>query len=109
MGRLTYDSTTHIDFDDRVLAHLQVVMGAKLRRKESFFFTWTNAQDIGDGRGSLWIHPAIPLYFKFTGGRPPSINRSWIDALMLTANTPGGLRLIPEPDVRLPDAAEEQE
>ena len=36
MGKLTYDSTLTVDFDDRVLAHLQLVIGAKLRRAESF-------------------------------------------------------------------------
>jgi len=40
MGKLTYDSTLTVDFDDRVLAHLQLVIGAKLRRAESFYFSW---------------------------------------------------------------------
>ena len=35
MGKLTYDSTMTVDFDDRVLAHLQLVIGAKLRRAET--------------------------------------------------------------------------
>lgn len=108
MGRMTYDSTTNVDFEDRLLAHLQVVIGAKLRRNEAFFFSWKNDMEIGDGRGSLWMHPTIPLYFKFTGSRPPSINRHWIDALMLTANTPAGLRLVPEPDTHH-EASEEHE
>jgi hypothetical protein len=28
MGKLTYDSYLTVDFDDRVLAHLQLVIGA---------------------------------------------------------------------------------
>jgi hypothetical protein len=109
MGRLTYDSTTTVDFEDRLLAHLQLVMGAKLRRNEAFFFSWKNDTEIGNGRGSLWIHPTIPLYFKFTGSRQPSINRYWIDALMLTANTPAGLRLVPEPETPAHGTPEEHE
>ncbi|WP_127795299.1 ATP-dependent DNA ligase [Agromyces sp. LHK192] len=97
MGKLTYDSTLGVDFDDRVLAHLQLVIGAKLRRGESFFFSWRDDPSIGDGRSSLWMHPSVPLAFKYSGGRPPSINRTWIEALMDTANSPSGLVIVPEP------------
>ncbi|MCX7522464.1 ATP-dependent DNA ligase [Microbacterium sp. STN6] len=97
MGKLTYDSTLTIDFDDRVLAHLQMVIGAKLRRNEAFYFSWKDDTAIGDGRSTLWMHPTIPIYFKFAGGKQPSINRRWVDALMMTANSPSGLQLVPEP------------
>jgi hypothetical protein len=97
VGKLTYDSTLTVDFEDRVLAHLQLVIGAKLRRAESFYFSWRDDPAVGDGRSALWIHPTIPLYFKYAGGRQPSINRAWIDLLMSAANSPGGLHLMPEP------------
>lgn len=100
MGKLTYDSTLGVDFDDRVLAHLQLVIGAKLRRGESFYFSWRDDPAIGDGRSTLWLHPRISLVFKYAGGRQPSINRAWVDALMSTANSPGGLVLVPEPEAR---------
>ena len=41
MGTLTYDSKLSASFDDRVLAHLQIVIWAKIRRGEPFSFTWT--------------------------------------------------------------------
>ncbi len=97
MGRFMYGDTARIDFDDRVLAHLQVVVGTKLRRSEPFYFSWRDDPAVGDGRSALWIHPTIPLYFKYAGGRQPSINRAWIDLLMSAANSPGGLHLMPEP------------
>lgn len=97
MGRLAYDSTLTVDFEDRLLAHLQIVIGAKLRRNEAFYFSWRDDQSIGDGRSTLWMHPTIPLHFKYNGARPATINRQWIDELMLTANTPGGLQVVPEP------------
>ncbi|BDZ63799.1 DUF7882 family protein [Agromyces mangrovi Wang et al. 2018] len=97
MGKLTYDSTLTVDFDDRVLAHLQLVIGAKLRRGESFYFSWRDDTSIGNGRSALWMHPSISLHFKFSGGRPPSINRAWIDALMSTANSSSGLQIVREP------------
>lgn len=98
LGKLTYDSTLAIDFDDRALAHLQLVIGAKLRRGESFFFGWKDDTVSGEGRTTIWVNPHIPLSFKFSGGRPPTINRLWVDQLMVTANSPQGLQLLPEPD-----------
>ncbi|MEF2975639.1 hypothetical protein V3W46_00275 [Subtercola sp. YIM 133946] len=54
MGKLVYgDSGTEIEFDDRVLTHLQIVIGAKLRRRESFFFSWKDDPAVGDGRSSI--------------------------------------------------------
>src|SRR4051812_28202017 len=67
MGKLTYDSTLVVDFDDRVLAHLQVVIGAKLRRNESFYFSWRDDSAVGDGRSVIWLHPSIALMYKFHG------------------------------------------
>jgi hypothetical protein len=39
MGAFNYDSTLKVDFDDRVLAHIQIVIGAKLRRGESCYLS----------------------------------------------------------------------
>lgn len=98
MGSLIYGSTAiEIEFDDRTLEHLQIVIATKLRRHESFFFSWRDPQKVGDGRSSLWMDPAIPLYFKYNGGRVPSISRSWLSALTASANSSSGLVLTDEP------------
>jgi len=97
MGKLTYDSSLVVDFDDRVLAHLQIVIAAKLRRGESFTFSWRDSPDIGDGRTTVWLDSTIPLVFKYLGGRQPVINRVWIEHLTATANSGTGLHLTPEP------------
>ena len=97
MGTLTYDSTLTADFDDRTLAHIQFVVGAKLRRDEAFYFTWKDDSSMGDGRSTIWVHPSVPLAFKFVGSRVPTINREWVDALMLSANSSAGLHVLPEP------------
>jgi hypothetical protein len=99
VGKLTYDSTLTADFDDRTLAHLQLVVAAKLRRGESFFLGWRDDAAAGDGRTMIWLHPTIPVAFKFYGSRLPAINRAWIEALMLSANTPQGLQILPEPEM----------
>jgi hypothetical protein len=90
MGTLSYDRVV-VEFDDRILTHLQVVIVQKLRRGESFLFSWRNAVEVGDGRSSAWLHPAIPLYFKFTGGHAPSLNPEWIAQLTRSANSSQGL------------------
>lgn len=101
MGRLTYDHTTSIEFDDRSLAHLQIVIGTKLRRGEAFYFSWADDQSMGDGRNVIWLHPTMPLRFRYDGGRHPSINRAWIEQLMNLANSSEGLRMTPEPNEAL--------
>jgi hypothetical protein len=83
--------------DDRALAHLQMVVANKLRRGEPFFFTWKDDPSIGHGRTAVWVHPACNMVFTYHGGRRPPLNRIWIEALSQLANTPAGLRLIPEP------------
>jgi hypothetical protein len=97
MGKFIYDSIVKVDFDDRLLAHLQHVIGTKLRRGEPFHFTWKDDTSIGNGRTTVWLHPRVSLVYKFYGHRTPRINRAWIEALMFTANSTTGLYAVPEP------------
>jgi hypothetical protein len=98
MGKLLYSSGAfEIDFDDRALAHLHIVISAKLRRGEKFFFSWKDDISVGSGRSSIWLEPSIPLYFKFAGSKPPSINRAWIEAMVLSGNSNAGLTFMAEP------------
>ena len=90
MGHLTYDGNT-VQFDDRVLTHLQIVIVQKLRRNESFLMSWRDSPDIGDGRGSMWISPAVPMYFKFLGGKVPQIDEEWLLVLGKSAESSTGL------------------
>lgn len=98
MGKLLYGSTSmEVEFDDRALMHLQIVITAKLRRQEAFVFSWRDAFEVGDGRSSIWLHSSIPLYFRYFGSRIPAVNREWIEALTVSANSPGGLHFSDEP------------
>ncbi|RFA10557.1 hypothetical protein B7R54_16090 [Subtercola boreus] len=98
MGILLYGNPSiEIDFDDRALTHLQIVITAKLRRRESFVFSWTDSPGAGSGRSSIWVDPSSTLYYRFYGSRIPSINRVWIERLMASANSGGGLYFTPEP------------
>jgi len=89
MGYLMYKGLI-VDFDDRILAHLQIVIVQKLRRGESFLLSWPNVGEPG-GHSSAWLHPSIPLYFRFCGGHAPSINESWLHCLSESANSSAGL------------------
>ncbi|GGF26203.1 DUF7882 family protein [Subtercola lobariae] len=98
MGKLVYgDSGTEIEFDDRVLTHLQIVIGAKLRRRESFFFSWKDDPAVGDGRSSIWLDSSVPLYFRYNSNKVPALNREWITVMTASANSGAGLTFIEEP------------
>lgn len=99
MGKLIYGTPgVEVEFDDRVLAHLRVVIVTKLRRGESFTMQYAYGTAGNAGHASLWMHPSIPLQFTFAGSKEPTLNRAWIEALMLGASTTVGLQLLPEPD-----------
>lgn len=97
MGKFIYDGLVKVDFEDRLLLHLQMVIAAKLRRGEPFNFTWKDDSSIGDGRTTVWMHPRTSIVYKYYGSRRPGVNRAWIEALAYTASTPAGLHIIPEP------------
>jgi hypothetical protein len=93
MGTLVYDGADAAGLDDRTLAHLQVIIVNKLRRQESFPFTWS------DERRSMtiWLSPTTPIAFVYHGNRRPRLNRVWLEQLALMANSVGGLTIVPEP------------
>lgn len=96
MGVLLYGSATEYEFDDRTLAHLKFVIVSRLRQQESFLLSWTLDAGVGSGRVSIWISPAVPLQFKFSGSRPPTINKTWIDIMSRLSNSSRGLIVISE-------------
>jgi hypothetical protein len=104
MGVLFYDGQ-EFDFDDRVLAHLQIVISTKLRRGENFFLGWSLPIERGSGRHTIWLDNGVPLHFFFEGSKAPTINRDWIEALLLSAGRATGLQLTDEPEPRTPKSS----
>ncbi|WP_127792199.1 ATP-dependent DNA ligase [Agromyces sp. LHK192] len=105
MGILTYRFIRTVQIEDRPLAHLRSVILAKLRRGESFAFSWETPVEQGSGRNSIWLSPDIPIVFEFFDGRDIALDPAWIRALTKAANSPGGLVLVPEPGTEdAPDA-----
>ena len=97
VGTIYYgDSGTPIGIEDRALAHLKVAITTKLRRGESFTLSWRHGEDQPRGRSTLWLHPSIPLRFVFDEPETPELSRTWIEDLMRSANSTGGIQLVPE-------------
>lgn len=98
MGLFIYGSAGFsVDFDDRTLIHLQLVVGPKLRRDESFFFTWSGETGSGHGRTSLWLDRSVPMIFQCVSDQRYDINRDWLEVLTISANSAQGLQLVAEP------------
>lgn len=96
MGHLTYGGSQEYEFEDRTLAHLKIAITMKLRRQESFLLSWSNPAERGGGRTSIWLNPGIPLTFRFSGSRPPQLNKEWLETLCELSNTAQGLTVVPE-------------
>ena len=96
MGQLHYGSPpATYEIDDRTLAHVELVVLAKLRRNESFALTLDAEK--GEGRSTLWINASSTLRFDFSA-QSHDINRVWLDELIDSANTTLGMRIVPEPE-----------
>ncbi|QNE36721.1 DUF7882 family protein [Leifsonia shinshuensis] len=98
MGTLFYgDALSSVEFDDRLLAHLQLAIITKLRRNESFVFSWDIPVTGGSGSNSVWLSPTLGLRFTYPTHTREPINRAWVEALVRTANSVSGLRVVDEP------------
>ncbi|MEJ6490380.1 hypothetical protein PQI23_11675 [Leucobacter sp. USCH14] len=95
MGNLIHGGREY-EFEDRLLAHLQFVIGQKLKKQECFFLSWHKPHDQGDGRLSLWLSPYATVAFRFSGSREPELSKAWVRALNALAHTPRGLIAITE-------------
>jgi hypothetical protein len=97
MATLFYGaSDVPIHIEDRALAHLKIVIATKLRRQESFTLSWRHPEGEPGGRSTIWIHPSIPLRFTFDEPEQPQLNPRWIDDLMQSVNSTGGILLVDE-------------
>ncbi|WP_067195778.1 DUF7882 family protein [Microbacterium sp. XT11] len=97
MGTFIYEGGPRLQVDDRTLAHLQLVVTEKLRRRQPFSFSWREDPSVGGGRTTVWVHAGTSLTFSYGVAQPTEVNRAWLEALALTADSPGGLHLVPEP------------
>ncbi|OCG74741.1 hypothetical protein [Microbacterium sediminis] len=109
MGILYYGgSAVPIHIEDRALAHLKVVIIAKLRRNESFTVSWRHPEGEPQGRSTIWIHPSLPLRFVFDEPGAPELNRAWVEELAHSANALGGITLVDE-HIEAPDECDDED
>ncbi|MFF1875632.1 hypothetical protein [Kitasatospora herbaricolor] len=101
MGNLLYGAQARpAEIDDRLLAHLEIVILSKLRRQETFALSWIGdtAGSEGGSKRTIWISANTDLEFEYSTTEHQSINRAWVELLASGADR-GNLRLRPEPGV----------
>jgi hypothetical protein len=87
---MSYDGLV-TEFDDRLLAHLHIVIVQQFKRQESFAMSWLNGLNLGNGRTSIWLHPDASITFTFAGSKPPTIDETWLRRLTDSARSSHGL------------------
>jgi hypothetical protein len=90
MGTLTYDETV-VEFDDRTLTHLEIVIVQRFRTGSGLLLSWTDPLSVGGGRSSLWLTPKALVRFWFAGSRVPEVDRVWVSELAGAAGSGAGL------------------
>lgn len=94
MAKLYYGTTTEpISINDRMLAHVKVVVATKLRRGESFTLSWIHGADEPTGRSTIWLQPSIPLRFVFESEQPEALDQNLLKRMANDANSSRGLSL----------------
>jgi hypothetical protein len=98
LGKFIYGMPSiEVEIDDRVLAHVKAVITSKLRRDESFTFTYEDPTGDELTHNSVWLDSSIPIQFEISGTQDPPLNRDWLEELSRSANSAGGLRIVAEP------------
>ena len=92
MGTLTY-GTRDVPVDDRLLAHLSIVLTQKLRRREGFLLTLPSG-DRHLHSEAFWVSASSDLTFSYSGNRVPSFNHEWLEQMMNESFSTQGLDLL---------------
>jgi hypothetical protein len=87
------DPPTGFDVDDALLAHLQQVILAKLRRHESFLVTLPALEHGREVREALWMNPAVPMRFVLDEVERLPLDLELLEVMMMEANTVSGIVL----------------
>jgi hypothetical protein len=86
-----------VEVDDRPLAHLKIAVLSLLRAGTCLAYSFERSMANGGGRETLWISPSTEIRFRFNGSRVPKINMPWVQAIIASASTPTGMRMVGEP------------
>ncbi len=91
MGTLKY-GTRELPVEDRLLAHVGVVVTQKLRRRECFLLTLHPA-DRRSETDAIWVSAYNDISFAYSGNRIPSLNHAWLELMMTQSYSMHGLDL----------------
>jgi hypothetical protein len=96
VGILYYgNGSDPIEIPERLLAHIKVVITAKLRRNERFMVSWTHPDGESPGRTSIWMDSSIPLRFVFDTAESEALDPQLLRELADEASSSRGLVLEP--------------
>lgn len=88
MGTLAYDgSADPFEVNDDLLAHLEAVIVAKLRRREAFLLTFV----ADDARSAVWVHESSNLRYTYETAKPSDLDRSKLEAMVRDTHHASGL------------------
>lgn len=98
MGVLAYGvEDRRVEIDDVALAHLKIIIVAKLLHDDSVLLSVH--PDRLDGPDHVLLHPTTPIRFTFDDPEPPPLDPAVIARLAVEMNDPEGLvvpdRLLP--------------
>lgn len=94
MGTFNYGvEALTADFSDDLLAHLQALISAKLRRSEGFMLTWTTQSSGRPERVSVWIEASIPVAFRFDHPPRRPLDPELLQRMSIAAISARGLDL----------------
>lgn len=97
MGILTYSrDAVAVYLDDRTLAHLHIVMAAKLREGRTFVVTGL-ASLARNARDAVVIEPRTPLQLTYTERSDVALNPRWLEAIRAASSKTLDIVLVAEP------------
>lgn len=88
---LEIDGWMSIALDDDLLAHVALVVFAKLRRNEPLLVSWTDA---AGSAMQAWVQPSSTVVARHTPGADSPIDRGRAERMMVAANSTPGLHLM---------------
>jgi hypothetical protein len=95
VGKLTYGAIQReVAIEDRLLAHVEAVVLARLRRNNAFAIRWTDTvEDSPIGRRTIWIHQSTDLFFEYDTSDEIELDRGLLDQLAQAADSNAGINL----------------
>jgi len=90
MGTLHLAQEAVVELDDELLEHVFAVLVAKLRRNEPVLLRWENSSGQLE---QVLVTAAALLRATYDSARTERLDHTWLECLMIAANSNGGICL----------------